>query len=235
MSGKRKTPTYHLVADLYPQVGSTHFSAYAGAALSCWIRSDAAAKSPADAARSAVSAEGWQLVEILEQEEVTLDTYRDRPEERTLMQQGLRDGISSTIHRRRREVLYRNGGGDTCSLAPAELLAFAKRVKVGGAFSLYSDTHGQWANGVSPDGDEFLPLWLDRESGAEWIAQWPSYEVRDLEPSHLTETFLTGINEAKMWAAISLEADRLVTVHSIAIRDLLLGKTSLSPPSTPAA
>ena len=219
-----KTPrqlAHHVVADVYPEETSPHFTGAVGAAASCWVRPDTIADSLEATVAAKIASDGWRVVELLQQGRVTPQTYADKPQEKRLLEQCLRDGFAADFHVRRREVIARTEAA-AAEFTVDELRRFIASLRQGQAFSLLSDADGQWANGVTPDGDAFLPLWSTAAWASRWIEHWPGYRTSPIESAELRESFLETIHRSEMWVGAGVREDSLVTVHAIAVRDLVV-------------
>ncbi|MBI5534805.1 MAG: hypothetical protein HY898_18915 [Deltaproteobacteria bacterium] len=205
----------YLVMDCYPMTDSGVFRDFAGAMVGCWVRSDVCgAHEHTEAfARRRVSAAGWRVVSTLVYEEVSSNTYVDKSDGREFFEQAEIDGFVAHFHVRAREFIGELG--DTGDDVSESLVRAADSIAIGGGFSLFCERDGQWANGVTPQGDEFLPFWISAEDAAEWIEFWPDYEVRGLTADELLTSDLLGrINAAEMWVAVGIGKRGLLTCHS---------------------
>jgi phosphoserine phosphatase len=71
------------------------------------------------------------------------------------------------------------------------LEAAGSRVLRAGAWSFLHEDVPQWANGVAPSGDEFVPLWGSKLEAIAWQEHWPDAEVTQLgEDSLMSGGFL---------------------------------------------
>ena len=222
----------YVIVDVYPDIGSEHFVNYAGAIAGCWVRDDTArAKGGlASIVEEMIVAAGWKIARTLSTERVSRASYDDDSEDvrigRARFEQALTDGFVVQFNTRRRELILPASpeqGDDEEILAVAAHEQFVQAVRSAGAVSLYSQPDGQWANGVSPDGDEFFPIWIQEASTRAWLHGWPDYEVVALDRDSAIDDMLTAINEADMWAGIEVGRNVLMTTHPILLRDLLKG------------
>ncbi len=65
------------------------------------------------------------------------------------------------------------------------LEAAGSRVLRAGAWSFFHEDVPQWANGVAPSGDEFVPLWGSKLEAIAWQEHWPDAEVTQLGEDNL--------------------------------------------------
>ncbi len=91
--------------------------------------------------------------------------------------------------------------------------------RTGVAFSLYSYTENQYANGVSPNGEEFLPLWTSEESARQWTSHFPSYVPKALSFLRYKEWIYPELVKNEMIIAIGTTADCLFTAHPRVVCD----------------
>jgi len=209
-----------MVADCYPTVGSEAFGDYAGGVAGCWMRSDVCAGGAmAEAfARKRLSAAGWTVARVILRERVSAETYASKAEERELLEDALRDGYFADIDAWERKVIGK-GHLDNEEIAEAAK-ATARRFFKRGGVSLFSKEDRQWANGVSAECDEFVPLWVTEESARAWLEHWPGYHCRHLTAKHLGHSsFLGEIDEAYMWVGLGITDSLLTMCHPIWIRE----------------
>jgi hypothetical protein len=212
----------YLVLDCYPKVGSDAFERFAGATVGCWVRADVCpAGLSADAfAREKLSHQGWSVVSTLVSEEVSSVTYADKIEGREHFEQAQLDGFVAHFYVRPRESIG-EGGCRESSLAGA-LGSAGHEISHNGGVSLFSAQDRQWANGVTPDGDEFLPLWVTTDDAVGWLEFWPGYEPRAVTPEDLRSSgLLERVDAAGMWIALGVGRSLLTTCHSGWIMELV--------------
>jgi hypothetical protein len=171
----------------------------------------------------AVTAEGWRIARTLSTQNVSVETYAAESPGRPRFEQAVSDGLAIQFHRRQREVILAanfDGAADIFSTVEAHE-SILRGLRTKGAVSLYSQRDSQWANGISPDGDEFFPIWTDENAPRAWQHGWPGYEVTRLTPDTGLDELLTEINAADMWVAIQVGPSALMTTHPIGLRELL--------------
>ncbi len=211
---------YHIVMDAYPHVAGPHFARFAGAAIGCWIPTSVLDAELASQRK--LREEGWEACSILRRSIVDMETYAHKEAGRVEYEQAIASGFCAHIHVREREVLPLAEG---CKPPPfgardyAALIGHLKR----GAWSLYSRINEQWANGTTPDGDDFLPLWCTGEAAARWRHHWQDYLVTPVPTQDLADIggLLSGVEKAQMWAGVEL-SDALCMVHPALLRRDLL-------------
>ncbi len=80
-------------------------------------------------------------------------------------------------------------------------------------FTLYSDTHNQCANGVSPNGEEFIPLWTSENNALSWQGDYPEYRLYPITKNKFIDWLLPNVEESSMMIAYGTGADYLITGH----------------------
>jgi hypothetical protein len=217
-----KNSSLYVITDCYPERGSVDFRTIAGAAVGCWLREDLFR----DHGNIDLILEekfrviGWKVVRILQQEHVTSETYLDKRDGFQFFEQAQTDGFVANLQRVERELI-----GDAIPFNEmTDLLDKALDAVVSrGAVSMFSEADQQWANGVTPRGDTFLPFWLNDEDTSRWLQHWPGYELQDLSVDELRGSdFLEQVNLEDMWIGLGVTPQVLVTCHPIWIRDRML-------------
>jgi hypothetical protein len=214
-----KPGTAYVVADVFPTPDSDLFEGYAGAAAGCWVRGDLAGDEDADptsVVRQQLADAGWQVAAILDRQSVSAESYADNPDGRQLFEQAQTDGVVVSLQLRRRERVGERGLPDGQLAAAFDEVSrlFARD----GAYSLYSEADDEWANGVTEDGDEFVPLWKDWAGASRGIGRWPSYKVCKLTPDDLSSGLLPAIHQAEMWAGIGFVDGELIMFHPLQMK-----------------
>ena len=215
----------YLVLDCYPKIDSRFFERFAGGAAGCWVRKDicVAGQSAEALATDRLSEEGWAVVRSLLCEEVSAATYVTKVQGREYFEQAQIDGFVVNFHVVRRESV---GEDDSPQSNVAQLLANAVYgVNLNGGVSLFSVQDRQWANGVTPDGNEFLPIWLAADDALRWRESWPGYELRALSLEELCSSdFLDQVDSEEMWIGIGVGGSLLTMCHAGWIRAVVLGR-----------
>jgi hypothetical protein len=223
----------YVVADVYPHLEGPHFASYVGAVAGCWIRRDLVDEGGAPGlVRDRLATEGWTVARTISTEMVSPASYTTASEARDRFEQASIDGFVAQFHRRRREVILSAEHDDELDDDLSEVAAyrlFIRRIRERGPFSLFSAGADQWAHGVSPDGDDFLPIWVDAEAIRPWTHGWPGYEVRPLSDWASLSEVLQAIGRRQMWAAIEVGPNALMTTHAIGLQQSLF---SASPHPT---
>jgi hypothetical protein len=214
-----KSTCHHFVVDAFPLIDGPHFSGFAGAAVGCWIPTDNPL--PDNLVESELRAEGWMVGRIIRRSTVSPRTYAHKENGRREFKRALTHGFAAHFHVRRREIIDLDDRRTHVFSADA-YLRFLRSLR-GGGFSFVSDGDQQWANGVTPDGDEFVPLWVVREDAVAWQDHWRDFNLEDLSVQALVaeDGLLRGIAHEEMWVAMG-SATALVSVHPLCLlRDLL--------------
>lgn len=203
----------YLVVDCYPTTEANGFRDFIGATVGCWVKPDVCAEwaSVEDYARDKLHAAGWNVSRMLTCEEVSSETYANRSDGREYFEQAQLDGFVANLHVRARESI--GGNGDISDDIPESLLRVADKMARDGAFSLLGGQVRQWANGVTPAGDEFVPLWASAEQVVGWLEAWPNYETKHISAKELCSGFLEQVDAAGMWIALGTGENVLTTCH----------------------
>jgi hypothetical protein len=211
---------HYIIVDAFPTVEGPHFERFAGAAVGCWIASDI---SDVDALIvTKLKEEGWDIGKVIDREVVSSETYKNKANGRTEFEQAVRGGFAAHVHRRARETMVLDDSLGPTPMREASAKAyreFLDQLRTG-ACSLIDDE--QWANGVSPDGDDFFPLWSNESEARTWRTRWPHTKPRLLSITDLLgpDGLLCKLDEENMWAAICVNGS-LVTTHPLRLeRDL---------------
>jgi len=210
---------HHFVVDAFPHMEGQSFTEYAGAAIGCWV--PVSADPPEALIERNLLVEGWEVASVIEHAVVDSERYRTDDNGRSEFEQALLLGFAAHIHGREREVLLVNEVGHAAETLMADYPKAVRQLSRGG-YSFYSSAEGAWANGVTPDGDDFLPIWTDARDASAWAMHWPSYAVTAISVSEFlgSDGVLAGIASEDMWAAFGI-GDALVTVHAQCLaRDL---------------
>lgn len=218
------TQVIYLVMDCYPMTGSGVFRDFAGATVGCWVRSDICGGHPGTEvfARNRVSAAGWHVVRTLVCEEVSGTTYLNKSEGREYFEQAKTDGFVANFHVRARESIGETG--DATENLSESLVRVADMIACDGGFSLFSGRERQWANGVTPAGDEFLPLWASAEDVAGWLEFWPGYEIRRVSTGELRSSgLLERVDVSVMWIALGIGKETLTMCHGAWLQERVTG------------
>jgi hypothetical protein len=220
------------IVDAYPVRDSSRFEESVGAIVSCWLREDLVGASLVQELASRLLVDSWTLGSILSEEQVTRATYGSKLEGRERYLQAAASGFATHGHVREREVITLGDddepGEDVATLA--RYLGFLRAVKAGGIYSLSHEAESQWANGVTPDGDDFLPIWATGKEAEEWSPQFDGARLHHVGAEDLLgdDGFLQKIAGSRM--RIGMGVDQcLVMTHPL----LLLDDLAPAPGSTP--
>lgn len=212
---------YYVILDCFPDRNSRFFMDVAGAIAGCWITS---ADSIADAvafAKSCVEKEGWRVACIVEGRTTTRATELEH-DCREEVRQAILDGIAVTVRWVTRETIDADTG--ELPVTPAALQRSGELIIQRGAWSLYSETDEQWANGITNTGNDFMPMWSDRASCVNWKRDWPGYAVRRISPVQLARRMiLDRLATADMWVGLGVGRNTLVLAHPAWLRSQLPG------------
>lgn len=215
----------YVVADCFPRTGSASFGEFAGGAVGCWVCSNYYDVEVDVIIERELSSEGWNIARILSREEVSDETYAKKSDGREFFEQAKVDGFVAQFHLRKRETIVVSGGEP--EHRADELTEFVDVVRSGGGISLYSDAARQFANGVTPDGDEFLPLWLTKDEASTWLRHWPGYELRVVTAMQLASDFLDRLVEVDMWIGLGVGKSELIMAHPAWLKAALMSCSAM--------
>lgn len=87
-------------------------------------------------------------------------------------------------------------------------------------FTLFSEDADQYANGVSPNGEEFLPIWHSALEAEKWRIAFQGYTTSKILAHQYHQKIRPELNRLSMLVAINASAECLLTVHPDAIFEL---------------
>ena len=213
---------YHLILSAYPISTVVNENVVGPAVVGCWVRHDLAS-SVDDAVELAKKQlnEEWIVDRLIEAEvigaEVSQKDNKDGGKE--LFEEALRDGFSAHIQRCPREVI---APFDDFGPTIADRSDLSKLRKANW-YCLISEIDKQWANGVTPNEDDFLPLWVENPPNDSWRDFWPEHTVTTIDqdelisnvlPSLVDEDFCVGVSRANSAMPIFLAAELLDALES---------------------
>lgn len=218
---------YYLVVDVFPKLWTHKFYKYAGAVVGCWIRHDIAKdenESLAFVAKKLLLS-SWEIGRIISTETVNAQTYRNNKDGIEFFRQALIDGFVFHFHMVEREVV---------EIGSSQIRQTQKQWKgvyesfieeIGGCiYSLSSIEDKQWANGASPNGADFFPVWSNQDAVKKWEEYWPGYEIEKIDSQEFLEYFLNEIYNSDMFLAIGVLEKLLITCHPISFSKFLKKK-----------
>ena len=222
-----------LVFDCYPKVGSDFFVEFASGGAVCWIRPDVCrdGNSLEAEVRTRLSDEGWSIAQLWCYTDVSLESYEaEDTASRGFYEQALIDGFVCHFHVLPREVISKVGT-ELADHARSLILA-AHKVSRDGGVSLRSKENQQWANGVTENGNDFLPLWPTVAEATSWLEDWPGYEPQILSAFDLSSHFLDRVRLANMSIGLGIEDSVISMCHPLWTRALILrqGQSDPEPP-----
>lgn len=136
--------------------------------------------------------------------------------------QALVDGFVARIHRVEMEHVLLFSDSKKSTSMTEQLSGFIEKVeKTGLLFSLYSDKHDQYANGVSPLGEDFLPLWSSKEAIENWMPDYPTYQITEIDLNTVTNLILPELQSKTMVVAMGCGDDELILVHPLLFKQQL--------------
>jgi hypothetical protein len=215
----------YFVFDAFPDERAHQLNDYAGAVAGCWIRLDAQSAEPSlrELAEQRLGEEGWRVGSILSEEDLSGEEHPAGTKPYNLAQQALVDGFAVNLHLRKREFVHIGAIPLRPPSVKDSLAKFLESVRQGLVTGFYSTIDAQWANGVTADEDEFVPLFSSRSASKLWEEYWERYEPRALNAEFLTGGFLEAVNSSPMWVGLQISNTSLMMHHPISLLRLLHG------------
>lgn len=159
--------------------------------------------------------EGWTVVERISSTAVTHDELRELAEE------VLQNGYAFMVNRVETVQMFLS---DIVETPPSsKVLKKLSEVFLGAGelYSLYSEEEGQFANGVTPNGEEFLPIWSSKKLSRLWITHYESYSPRSISLSLYKEWIFPELMRCDMLLAVGCSDSHIATVHPKVLLDLV--------------
>jgi hypothetical protein len=97
--------------------------------------------------------------------------------------------------------------------------AFVDSLDRDASVSFYLDSKERFVRGVTPCGDEYVPLWSTETEASQWIDSWPAGRVLSISKDALIHRLADEVDASSMWFGLGLARSLLVTVHPVALRD----------------
>jgi hypothetical protein len=191
---------------------------YSSAAISVWIsvEDQVAPTEHSDEIISELRSEGWVIASEL------TDWSQQPSGSNEFVDQALLDGFVARIHRVETEHILLFSDSKKSISMTEQLSGFIKNVEeTGMLFSLYSNEHNQYANGVSPLGGDFLPLWSSKEAIENWISDYPTYQITEIDLNTVRTLILPKLQSETMTAAMGCGDDELILVHPLLFKQQL--------------
>jgi len=164
----------------------------------------------------------WVVSSVVEHQIVDERCYQaDTNGGGEFFRQCLIDGFVANIHRYPREVVSIDDNGGETQL---DLPRIAAALNDHGCVSLYSTSDKQWANGVTPEGADFVPLWVGSEPPLQWHDYWPGYESHKVTADEVV-AILPSFQTIDCWVGLGTSLSSLVMVHPLALRNAIVNST----------
>ena len=110
---------------------------------------------------------------------------------------------------------------------------FVRRLARDGAVSFFQADGKHYANGVSPNGDEFLPLWVSQTFAGDWIPDFPGYAETHVSTKEIGEWLLSAVNANDMLIGAGIAEKTIVTLHPLWLRDMIREPAKAALPVQP--
>ena len=222
-----KDTCHYTVVDAYPGVETRHFEDFGGAVVGCWVtpQSIGSAEDLGRLIEARLADEGWEIAGTISSKLVTAEDYDGKTDGWDLFEQALTDDFVAQIHRWPREVIpLREEAAEQGICSAARYLQFVEALRAKGALSLSSTEDEQWANGVSPNGGDFLPLWASESALTPWREYWPDHEIEALSMETLCAGgFLESVEDHEMLIALGIGQSLVLTHPLRLLKDLQAG------------
>jgi hypothetical protein len=209
----------YVIADAYPETNSLDFDSYIGAMVGSWICNDLFETQDdlLEVIAKKLKNINWNISQIIQVEKVTSNSYKEEDSGKSFYEQALVDGFVANFNRIEREEMCAGDKDNNQILYKSAYNEFINHIG-SGLFSLYSDDDDQWANGVTPNGDDFLPLWKSKTEIEFWEKYWPGYYPQEISVKHLYNDLLDEVSKHDMWVAIGIDSIFLYTMHPISLK-----------------
>lgn len=187
-----------------------HADNFSSAAISVWIRSadEPISAEHAEGIISKLSSEGWVIASEL------TEWSKEPADSNEFVDQALLDGFVARVHRVETEHVLLFSDSKESASTKKQLSDFVEKVRETGLlFSLYSQKHDQYANGVSPAGGDFLPLWSTKEEIENWMPDYPTYQITEIDLNTAKNWILPELQSQTMSVAMGCNDDELILVH----------------------
>ena len=162
--------------------------------------------------RAYVEEDGWVAFDVLFRRTIKVDDFIGCAEE-SLVREAEEFGVCVSNFRVDRELIC-NGDDE-----PTELEDILQRFN-GRVFSMTNSE--QYANGVSPNGETFVPVWGSAEDALQWQEQWPGFTLKEIgEPWKIREV-LDLIHAEEIVCGIA-GPDSLYTFDPVQLTSIVLG------------
>lgn len=209
---------HYLILDAYPTPNGELIEQYFGAYVGCWVKPSLAntiEQAYSHAKEELEQNTEWRVVGLEEHCKVDDKTYLS-PEKPGYQyyQQCLIDGFVACIHTCPHEVIQTLDEPDGFQMT---IMQAAQYLAQEGATTLYSEAQNQWANGVSPNGENFVPIWPGAEPPKHYFKDWVDYSIDEQPIDHLLSN-LVEIHKIEHCVGLGTNMGTLTTVHPLALR-----------------
>lgn len=213
-----KRSVWHRAFDCFPDFDGELADSYSYAAISVWIsvEDEVAPAEHYDEIIAELKSAGWVVASEL------TEWSQEPSGSNEFVDQVLLDGFVARIHRVEIEHVLLFSDSKKSTSMTKQLSGFVEKVEETGLlFSLFSDKHDQYANGVSPLGNDFLPLWCSKEAIENWMPDYPTYQIREIDLNTVANVILPKLQTKSIDAAIGCSDDELILVHPLLFQQQL--------------
>ncbi len=200
--------------DVFPQLNSKLFGKFSCAIMHVYTRTarDLAFDKIIE---ETVVTEGWEIVSVIH------ETHIHEKNNRDIAKEVNRHGVVIHFERVAIEQIFLgdSNGKEDGIIIPNELKHFLQNIEVHEYMlhSLYSDAHGQYANGISPNGEKFLPMWTSEKRATNWMCDFPEYFPVSISAENYEQSMAKALLESNMLIAVEASKSQLVTAHPILV------------------
>ncbi len=206
---------YYFIVDVYPHATRADRKEYAGAVAGCWVCPSLLQETDLEQfVMRKLLDYGWVPCEVMSTEILSGFEHAEGTEARQFADQAKLDGFVCHLHRVKRESVCLAEEEPEVDDVGGAVAAALEAARLGSLAGLYSSEEGQWANGVTPEGNEFFPVFLTGTIAERWVLRWPGYSARPISRQDLIgeDGILQEIHEEPMWVAL-LAGERVLMMH----------------------
>jgi uncharacterized protein DUF2750 len=203
------TNFYKLSLDVYPSLESDLADKYSCAIIDAYVSptNNLNLQKTIENVTDIVFDEGWIVASVICSEEVSEADVMGRSREI------YQNGYSFSVNRIKTEWiwLWEQTASTKVSNEIRKFLDISNQK--GEIFTLYSEKHKQYANGVTHNGDEFIPFWISGELARNWMPHYDSYEPCRFSVLKYTEWMFPKLIQNQMLIAVGTGDDFVITAH----------------------
>lgn len=159
--------------------------------------------------------EGWVVASIIDSTEIMENDIGE------LASEVVANGYAFDVNRVVVERVYRAEKLHEIS-SLTEITNFINAISTANEmYSLFSRKDNQFANGLTPNGEEFLPLWASKNLVKNWTTDFLDYELETISLARFREAVAEQMNVSSMMIGVGSVEDQMLMVHPKLILDSL--------------